>query len=122
MNRFFRFVLTAVLAVLAAGTPGIEALHADSITIRYPNGGEQLKTGTPVQIKWVSQPAKGNVVLILYKKGIKHSVISKGTPNNGGFTWKIPGNLPAGNDYRLRIRLKENLSINDFSDRNFAIK
>jgi hypothetical protein len=93
-----------------------------SITVLSPNGGEILKRNSSVIIKWQSTGVDGKVVIVLYKKGIKHSVISRQTDNNGFFPWKIPGTLPEGNDYRIRIRWLKNLSINDFSDRNFTIK
>jgi hypothetical protein len=93
-----------------------------SITVLYPNGGEILKSNSSVTIKWQSTGVDGKVVIVLYKKGIKHAVISGQTDNNGSFPWKIPGTLPEGNDYRIRIRWLKNLSINDFSDRNFTIK
>jgi hypothetical protein len=110
------FLLAVVCFSCVAG------LHPDSIKILYPNGGEILKTNTRVRIKWSSSKPKGNVILILYKKGIKHSVISKETDNSGLFLWKIPQKIPEGNDYRVRIRLLDNLSVNDFSDRDFTIK
>lgn len=101
------------------------ATPADSLRIIYPNGGEILKKNTTVQIKWTSTTKTSpneNVIIVLYKKGIKHSVISKGTRNTGRFPWKIPAKLPEAADYRIRIRLAHNLSVNDFSDRNFTIK
>ena len=104
------------------------ALGSDSIKILYPNGGEVLKTNTVTRVRWFSTKPnkpnnpKGKVILILYKKGIKHSVISKATDNSGLFIWKIPRELPEGNDYRMRIRALDNLSVNDFSDRDFTIK
>ena len=97
-------------------------LYAASIKVLYPNGGEVLKTNTMVHIKWQSKDINGKVVIVLYKKGIKHEVIAKQTDNNGNFPWKIPQNLPEGNDYRIRIRALNDLAINDFSDRNFSIK
>ena len=88
-----------------------------------PNGGEILKVNTTVQIRWSSSSSpKGKVILVLYKKGIKHSLISNGTADTGRFDWEIPGKLPQATDYRIRIRLAHNLSINDFSDRDFTIK
>jgi hypothetical protein len=95
----------------------------EQVKILYPNGGEILKVNTTIQIKWSSSSGpNGKVILVLYKKGIKHSLISKGTADTGRFTWKIPGKLPQATDYRIRIRLANNLSINDFSDRDFTIK
>ena len=113
------FLLIAACFTCAVG------LGSDSIKILYPNGGEVLKTNTVARVRWsLTKPnkPKGKVILILYKKGIKHSVISKGTDNSGLFMWKIPREIPEGNDYRIRIRLLDNLSINDFSDRDFTIK
>jgi hypothetical protein len=95
----------------------------EQVRILYPNGGEILKVNTTVRIRWFSSNGpKGKVILVLYKKGIKHSLISKGTADTGRFTWKIPGKCPQATDYRIRIRLAHNLSINDFSDRDFTIK
>ncbi len=87
-----------------------------------PNGGEILRKGVPFQIKWSSADPKGSIVLVLYKNGIKHSVITRKAPNKGIFRWRVPGNLPDGKDYRIRIRLADNLAVNDFSDRDFKIK
>ncbi len=116
------FLLIVACFTWAVGFP------SDAIKILYPNGGEVLKTNTMVRIRWSSAKSnkhnepKGKVILILYKKGIKQSVISKGTDNNGLFMWKIPRKLPPGKNYRVRIRLLDNLSVNDFSDRDFTIK
>ncbi len=102
-----------LVSALAAGT---------SIRILYPNGGEILKINSTVTITWQSTGLDGKVVIVLYKKGIKQAVIATQTDNNGSFPWKIPGTLPRGNDYRVRIRWLKDLSINDFSDRDFTIK
>jgi len=98
------------------------AAKKSSINILYPNGGEVLKTGSTTNIRWQSQEMDGKVIIILYKKGIKHSVISKQTVNSGIFRWKIPRNLPGGKNYRVRIRSLKNLAVNDFSDHNFEIR
>lgn len=121
------FTVVACLAfALGLFTRSANPLNpADSLKVIYPNGGEILKAGTNIQIKWTSttqSPSGETIIIVLYKKGIKHSVISNGTPNNGRFPWKIPADLPEANDYRIRIRLAHNLSINDFSDRDFTIK
>ena len=97
-------------------------LYAGWIKVLYPNGGEVLKTNSSIHIKWQSKGLNGKVVIVLYKKGIKHTVISKQTDNSGMFPWKIPQQLPEGNEYRIRIRALKDLAVNDFSDRNFTIK
>ncbi len=82
-----------------------------------------MKAGNMVRVSWTAVPANnGQVVLVLYKKGIKHSVITKKAPNKGFYMWKVPRTMPVGKDYRIRIRLLKNLSVNDFSDRDFTIK
>ena len=101
---------------------GASLLYAGWIKVLYPNGGEVLKTGTDIQIKWQSQDLNGKVVILLYKKGIKQEVISNQTDNSGIFPWKISQDLPEGNDYRIRIRALADLAVNDFSDRDFTIK
>ena len=111
-------VLPVLLFLLFSGS----AINKASIRIIYPNGGEVLKTGSSVTIKWQWKNASGKVILILYKKGIKHSIISKQAANTGMFRWKIPRNIPVGSDYRVRIRVLKKLYINDFSDGNFTIK
>jgi hypothetical protein len=111
--------LMAILGLLLLGGSD---LYAGWIKIVYPNGGEVLKAGTRIQIKWQSEGLQSKVVIVLYKKGIKHLVISPQTDNNGTFSWRIPANIPEGNEYRVRIRSFEELSVNDFSDRDFTIK
>jgi hypothetical protein len=96
-------------------------LLASSLKVLYPNGGEVLKRDSTVTVRWQSTDLEGKVVIVLYKGGIKHSVISNQTDNSGIFPWKVPGNLPEGDDYRIRIRSIRDLSVNDFSDRNFTI-
>jgi hypothetical protein len=125
-TKFFLTVVASLALALGLYTYSANPVNpAESLRIIYPNGGEILKKNTTVQIKWVSSantPPNENVILVLYKKGIKHSVITKATPNNGRFPWRIPANVADGGDYRIRIRLVKNLSVNDFSDRNFSIK
>lgn len=110
--------LTLILGLFLAGS----LLYAGWIKVLYPNGGEVLKTNSKIHIKWQSKALNGKVVIVLYRGGIKHSVISKETDNSGMYTWKIPQLLPDGKDYRIRIRALRNLAVNDFSDRNFTIK
>lgn len=99
----------------------VSLVWGQSVKIVHPNGGEVIRKGSPVSIRWQAAPAGGNMVLVLYKKGIKHTVISNKAPNSGSFNWTVPANIPPGTDYRVRIRIAENLAVNDFSDRDFTI-
>ena len=113
-----RMAVIAIVGCLFA----VVLLYGASIKVLAPNGGEILTIGGRTAVKWQSTGVNGNVVIVLYKKGIKHSVISKQTENSGRFNWLIPRNLPEGGDYRIRIRSLKDLSINDFSDRDFTIR
>jgi hypothetical protein len=115
-------VMTAVLFL--SGFPAALKAADRSVKIKHPNGGEVIAAGSRTTITWVSRGLSANekMVIILYKKGIKHSVIAKQTPNSGKFSWNVPRRLHTGSDYRVRIRAIKNLAVNDFSDRNFTIK
>lgn len=113
--------MTAAVVLLFTAAALLQA-NAASIKVMYPNGGEKLQAGQTVSIKWQSRGVQGPVVIVLYKKGIKHKVIARQAPNRGVFSWRIPRNVPKGNDFRIRIRSLKNLAVNDFSDRNFTIK
>jgi len=99
----------------------IVSLQAGTIRVVYPNGGEAIKLNSMITIKWITSGVSGNVVLVLYRDGVKFHTISPGTPNTGMFNWRVTGNIPPGNRYRIRIRAASDLSINDFSDSDFKI-
>jgi Kre9/KNH-like N-terminal Ig-like domain len=124
LNILFWLAPVLPILVLLLGSAPFLSAAPGSVKILYPNGGESLKAGSEVIVKWQSMGLATNekVVLILYKQGIKHSVIAKQIPNVGSFRWKIPVAMGKGNHYRIRIRALKDLSVNDFSDRNFNIK
>ena len=92
------------------------------IRIDFPNGGEVLKSGSPVGVRWQSLGVNGNVAILLFKDGEQYSIIAESVPNSGAYQWNIPADLPDSGRYRLRICLLNDLRVNDFSDRDFAIK
>ena len=120
---FFLFIYmrnrTLIFIVFMIISPII--LCSKSIKILYPNGGEVLLTNSSVLIKWTAEETTGKVVIALFNKGIKCFTISEGAENTGTFLWIIPQNFAEGKNYRLRIRLLDDLSINDFSDGDFTI-
>ncbi len=93
-----------------------------SIRIDYPNGGEVLRRSDEVRILWHSIGVEGNLAILLFKGGEQYAVIADAIPNNGVFLWKVSPALPDSGQYRLRICSLRDLRINDFSDRDFAIK
>ena len=97
----------------------------NNLIVISPNGGESYFTNSEVIIRWKLFPDNNeqkNFVIILYKSGIKYYTVSRETDSNGEFIWHIPDNFKEGSDYRIRIRLKNDLSVNDFSDSDFSIK
>lgn len=92
------------------------------IRIEFPNGGEVLQTGSQVRIQWRSLGANGNVAILLFKSGEQYAIIAESVPNSGAYEWKITAAMPDSGQYRLRICLLKDLRVNDFSDRDFAIK
>ena len=93
-----------------------------SIRIESPNGGEVLRSGSPTRILWRSLNMGGNVAILLFKNGEQYAVIAAAAQDSGAYEWQIPAALPDGGHYRLRICSLKDLRINDFSDRDFAIK
>jgi hypothetical protein len=112
MRRVFMMVLLSLL--LAAGER--------SVRIEYPNGGEVLKRGSQVEIRWHTQGVEGNLAILLFKNGEQHAVIAASIPDSGSFQWAVATSLPEDSRYRLRICSLRDLRLNDFSDRDFAIK
>ena len=92
------------------------------IHVEFTNGGEVLKSGTKVAILWSSLGVEGDLAILLFKGGEQYAVIAERVPDKGNFQWEIPANLPDSGQYRLRICSLRDLRINDFSDRDFAIK
>ena len=93
-----------------------------AIRILYPNGGEILNRQSRVEIRWESSGAGRSLVIVLFKNGLQLAVISPLAVNSGRFEWFIPATLPAGDDYRLRLRSLPELALNDFSDKDFSIR
>jgi hypothetical protein len=95
------------------------------IKVLHPNGSEIFLTGSSVNIKWSYSGENGEynkIVILLYKDGIKLKTLSFSTENTGLFLWQIPPDFPESDKYRIRIRLENDLSVNDFSDHDFLIK
>ncbi len=107
----------AALALLYMLLPSADR----SIRIEYPNGGEVLKRGTQVAVRWSTQGIEGNLALLLFKNGEQLAIIAAGIPDNGLFQWTVATSLPEATGYRLRLCSLNDLRINDFSDGDFSI-
>ncbi|MCM8788706.1 MAG: lectin like domain-containing protein, partial [Candidatus Omnitrophica bacterium] len=98
---------------------------AFGLEILSPNGGEQWEQGSTKTIIWrYAGNIKGNLKLELLKNDRLSYVIASGLPIGrngiGSYQWKIPVNIAASEDYKIRI--SNNLSnIADSSDSAFSI-
>jgi len=110
-----RIVIVAMLSLLLQAGDR-------SLRIEFPNGGEVLKCGSQIGVQWRSQGIEGNLAILLFKGSEQHAVIAASVPDSGFFQWTVPANLPEGGQYRLRICSLRDLRLNDFSDRDFAIR
>jgi hypothetical protein len=92
-----------------------------SVTVTAPNGGEILCPGSSTNITWVSSNIT-NVAIDLRQSGVTVATITASTSASlGSYTWNIPGNLTAGNNYSIRVRDLSNGSVFDDSNSNFTI-
>lgn len=93
-----------------------------NVRIEFPNGGEVLRSGGDVRVLWRSVGVGGDLAILLFKDGEQYAVIAASVPDRGFFQWKVSAALPDSGQYRLRICSLSDLRVNDFSDRDFAIK
>ncbi|MDZ4182934.1 MAG: Ser-Thr-rich GPI-anchored membrane family protein [Candidatus Cloacimonadaceae bacterium] len=94
------------------------------IVVLSPNGGEVWETGTPQVITWVSAMLAGNVEIALMRGNntvAPFYVIAPSVPNMNAFTWIVPPHIPAGQDYKVRVRQLSATGAFDLSDGFFSI-
>jgi hypothetical protein len=80
--------------------------YPHSLMITSPNGGEAWPAGSQQTISWDSTtesgPSTGEVELeYSIDGGATWNVIAVGTPNDGSFSWSVPGTV--GTDLRVRV-------------------
>jgi hypothetical protein len=96
---------------------------ADALALTSPNGGESWKRGSIQTITWGFEGNPGTQLKILLLNGaITKRILSKGAAlGTGSFKWKVPADLPKGNQYRIRIISLQNPSLQDTSEQPFSI-
>ena len=111
-------------------TPALLDHPATPFTIAFlamqsPNGGEFWPRGSTQNIRWTYFGLTGNVKIVLYKAGVLNSIIATsvpiGTGGAGSFTWTVPGSLPSGSDYTVRISTQSSPLVVKFSLASFSI-
>jgi hypothetical protein len=95
----------------------------DRLEMISPNGGESWPRGSLQTITWSFQGNPGTQLKILLLKGglIKQTLSITANLLAGSFAWKVPGSLPRGNNYTMRIISRQNAALHDVSDQPFSI-
>lgn len=93
---------------------------AGSITVTYPNGGENLVVGQNVLITWTSTGTSGLVMIEAYSSiSFNWITLAASVANTGSYLFNVP-NVP-GTQGKIRISDVANASIVDESDALFNI-
>jgi hypothetical protein len=89
------------------------------VTVNYPNGGESLTIGSPIQIAWTNQLPAGTVFAadISYDGGATWLPIQNNS-SSPPLAWTVAG--PAGTRTRIRVRTLDGVN-SDQSDADFTI-
>jgi hypothetical protein len=95
--------------------------QSPGLSISYPNGGEKWVVGQTYTLRWKSNGLSGPVTLKLKRKTASGRggwyLISEQAPNTGSFRYRVPQNMPTGNErYRLYIAASRNEQLNDYSN------
>jgi len=102
------------------------ALISETLTVTYPNGGEEWVGGTTNSITWTSTGSPTAYVKIeLVKPGVLNRGIISSTLNDGSYDWVIPMTQALGSDYSVKITRTTfptgSTAATDYSDEYFSI-
>lgn len=87
-----------------------------ALDLTCPAGHEAWPVGATQAVRWTSDGAVGNEILIeLFKGGQKVSSLAEAAPNTGSFVWTPASSLVAGTDYTVKISSVATPSLNDTS-------
>lgn len=95
----------------------------DLLDLASPNGGESWALGSTQTVTWRAQGNPGKELKIQLLKGgiLSQTLSTTASLSAGSFSWKVPGSLPRGNDYTIRIISRQNSALRDVSDGPFSI-
>ncbi len=126
-DYYFRFSLTSA----SQYTFTIQKIYvtvyynSSSLTVTFPNGGENLTKGGDYTIRWTTQNVTGNIQIDLYKKWTSQQYFVKqlaaSAPDIGSYPFNPPSDLSDANDYYIGISAMGG-TISDFSDQPFTIQ
>ncbi|MEY2469208.1 MAG: hypothetical protein QOF21_1906 [Actinomycetota bacterium] len=114
---------TTTTTTTTTTTPGLTA----TVRVTSPNGGEHWARGTQHIVQWDYANAPGASIKIALLRNGAHvlTLIEKrpiGTGGHGAFNWVVPNNLAVGNNYKVRVTIKNTSpAVNDASNATFSI-
>ncbi|MCC6794619.1 MAG: FG-GAP repeat protein [Candidatus Hydrogenedentes bacterium] len=85
-----------------------------NMTVRPLKGGGEVDRGDNVNVKWTSGDVGKNVRIELWRNGQRVTVLDKKAKNDGAQKVTIPGGIPAGSGYTIRVVSTSN--ANHFTD------
>ncbi len=94
-----------------------------SITVLEPNGGEQWCRGTQQLVRWEANNVD-KVDILLSSDGGQHynTVLAENLDaSQGAWMWDIPADFAQGTQYRILVRNRQDTTVADESDDNFAV-
>ena len=76
-------------------------------------GGELWAAGETMQVSWEALGLVGGVKAVLKRGAGTVGEIGRARASDGGFLWRIPANLEAREDYRIKVQSVVNLGLRD---------
>lgn len=84
---------------------GYFSISKPTISIAVPTTGTVWTRGTTRMITWVATGTQNaNVRIQLFRGTTKVLDIALTAPNNGNYSWPIPASLPAGANYKVKVK------------------
>jgi len=112
------------LATTTVIMPGEDAIVTASyveettpyLLVTSPNGGETWQRGSGQAIAWTSSGVAGNVRIELYDGVVLAATLAVSAENSGTYGYAVPGTLPLGFDYRVRVSSVDAPAVFDLSN------
>ena len=119
----YRLLLTLICLATPLVSCGQQSDDLDSsnagVSVFSPNGGEGYFPGDTVLVNWFG--GFENTGVDLRKNGVKVMDIAGDVNTDTLIQWVVPGALPPGGDYQVRVYDAGPLEGNDWSDGFFAV-
>ncbi len=91
------------------------------VQLASPNGGETWCAGTSRNITWSDFGVTSVKIELSSDGGGSWPVTITSSATGNSYSWNIPSNQPAGNNYRIRVSDASNSNLSDASGASFSI-